>query len=330
MRREASFVKREALEAGAKHEMSDSGTKYASRTTFHASEAPRAIITGAAGLIGQYLVKTAFRWAPGWDVQGLSRTELELTDRLNLDARFRALKPNLLIHCAALSRTKACEQDPEQAHRVNVDVTAHLAQLSHDIPFVFLSSGEVFDGKTGWYSEADNPNPINVYGQTKLEAERAVLQNPGHTVVRIVLTAGTSAMGDRSFVEDMCRVATSGKDITLYADEFRCPLPAGVIARAIWELVNRKQPGLYHLGGSERLSRWEIGETLLPWYPELKGRLVKGSARNHVGSPRPADLSLRCDKIQRLLSFPIPGFCEWLAGRSRRDADLWDYLDGST
>lgn len=291
--------------------------------------APRAIITGAAGLIGQYLVNTAPRWAPGWDVQGLSRAEFELTDRLNLEARIRALKPDLLIHCAALSRTKACEQDPDQAYRVNVEVTANLAQLSQDIPFIFLSSGEVFDGKAGWYSEEDTPNPINVYGKTKLAAERVVLQNPRHTTVRIVLTSGTSQNGDRSFVEDMCRAAKAGKDVTLYADEFRCPLPVAVIARAIWELVDREQPGLYHLGGSERLSRWEIGEALLPWYPELQGRLVKGSARNHTGSPRPADLSLRCDKIQRLLSFRIPGFREWLAGRPHRAADLWDYADVS-
>jgi dTDP-4-dehydrorhamnose reductase len=285
--------------------------------------APRAVITGAAGLIGQYLVKTASRWAPGWDVQGLSRSELELTDTSKVDARIRALKPDLLIHCAALSRTKACEQDPAQARRDNVEVTAHLAKLSPDIPFIFLSSGEIFDGKTGWYSETDEPNPINVYGQTKLEAERVVLQNPRHTVIRIVLTSGTSQDGDRSFVEDMCRTAKADKDVSLYADEFRCPLPA------CWELADRRQPGLYHLGGSERLSRWEIGETLLPWYPELKGRLVKGSARNHIGSPRPADLSLRCDKIQRLLSFRIPGFREWLTQRSRRGADLWDYLDGN-
>ena len=288
--------------------------------------APRAIITGAAGLIGQYLVKTAPRWALGWDVTGLSRAELELTETLSVDARIHALKPDLLIHCAALSRTKACEQDPEQARRINVEATAHLAQLSQDIPFIFLSSGEVFDGKTGWYAETDEPNPINVYGQTKLEAEQAVLQNPKHTVVRIVLTAGTSTTSDRSFVEDMCRTAKAGKKVTLYTDEFRCPLPAGVIARVIWELVDRKQPGLYHLGGSERLSRWEIGETLLAWCPELKGHLMKGSARNHVGSLRPADLSRRCDKIQRLLSFRIPGFREWLAGRSRRGTDLWDYI----
>ena len=289
--------------------------------------APRAVITGAAGLIGQYLVKTASRWAPGWDVQGLSRSELELTDTSKVDARIRALKPDLLIHCAALSRTKACEQDPTQARRDNVEVTEHLAKLSPDIPFIFLSSGEVFDGKTGWYSETDEPNPINVYGQTKLEAERVVLQNPRHTVVRIVLTSGASQNGDRSFVEDMCLAAKAGKDVTLYADEFRCPLPASVIARACWELADRRQPGLYHLGGSERLSRWDIGEALLPWYPELKGRLVKGSARNHIGSPRPADLSLRCDKIQRLLSFHIPGFREWLTGGSSRGSDLWDYPD---
>ncbi|RPH79567.1 MAG: SDR family oxidoreductase [Nitrospiraceae bacterium] len=291
--------------------------------------APRAIITGAAGLIGQYFVNTAHRWAPGWNVQGLSRAELELTETSKVAAHIHALKPDLLIHCAALSRTKACEQDPDQAHRINVEVTAHLAQLSQGISFIFLSSGEVFDGKTGWYSEADEPNPINIYGQTKLEAEQVVLQNPHHTVVRIVLTSGTSQNGDRSFVEDMCQAARAGKDVPLYADEFRCPLPAGVIARAIWELADRQQPGLYHLGGSERLSRWEIGEALLPWYPELKGRLVQGSARNHAGSPRPADLSLRCDKIQQLLSFRIPGFREWLAGRQHRGRDLWDYPDGS-
>lgn len=288
--------------------------------------APLVLITGAAGLIGHYLLKTAPRWAPRWEVRGITRQDADLTDAANLTGVVRSLKPLAIIHCAALSRTKDCEQDPELARRINVDVTAHLTQLSQDIPFIFLSSGEVFDGKTGWYGETDEPNPINVYGQTKLEAEQAVLQNPRHTVVRIVLTAGTSETDDRSFVEEMCRTARAGKDVTLYADEFRCPLPAGVIARVIWELVDRKQTGLYHLGGSERLSRWEIGETLLPWYPELKGQLVEGSARNHIGSPRPADLSLRCDKIQDLLSFRIPGFREWLAGRSRRGADVWDYI----
>lgn len=290
---------------------------------------PVAVVTGAGGLIGQYLVKTAARWAPKWEVRGLTRQDVDLTDTARVTDVYRTLKPDAVIHCAALSRTKDCEQDPDRARRVNVAATAHLATLADDVPFFFLSSGEVFDGNGGWYEEEDEAGPINVYGKTKLEAERIVLQNPRHTVVRIVLTAGISSGGDRSFVEDMCRAAKAGKEVTLYADEFRCPLPAGVIARAIWEVLGRERPGLYHLGGSERLSRWEIGEALLPWYPELRDRLVKGSARNHTGAPRPADLSLTCDKIQQLLSFPIPGFREWLRTRSNRGTDLWDYLDAS-
>jgi len=286
---------------------------------------PVALITGAAGLIGQYLVKTVSRWAPQWDVRGLTRADLDLTDFSRVAATLRSIKPSAVIHCAALSRTKDCEQDPDKARRINVEATAHLADLSRDVPFMFLSSGEVFDGRKGWYDETDEAAPINVYGKTKLAAEQIVLQNPRHTVLRIVLTAGTSRNGDRSFVEDMCRTARAGKPVTLYADEWRCPLPAGAIARAIWELLDRQQPGLYHLGGNERLSRWDIGQALLPWYPELKGRVVESSSRAHVGGPRPADLSLRCEKIQALLSFRLPGFHRWLSERDRPGSDLWDY-----
>lgn len=289
--------------------------------------APRAIITGAAGLIGQYLVETADRWASGWDVHRLVRDDLDLADAPAVERIWLSIKPDAVIHCAAMSRTQDCERDPCAARRINIEATTHLAHLSRDIPFIFLSSGEVFDGRTAWYSETDEAKPINVYGRTKLEAEQAVLQNDRHTVVRIVLTAGTSRNGNRSFVEEMSRSAKAGRDVTLYADEYRCPLPAGVIARTIWELLNRERPGLYHLGGNERLSRWEIGEALVPWYPELAGRLVKGSSRTHTGAPRPADLSLRCGKIQRLLSFRLPGFREWLAERRDRGHDLWDYLE---
>ena len=286
---------------------------------------PLALITGASGLIGSYLVASAGRWAPGWRAEGITRARLDLTDSSAVSVALQRYQPQSIIHCAAMSRTKDCEGDPQAAARINVEATRRLAEMAGNIPFLFVSSGDVFDGSAGWYDESAEPNPISVYGRTKREAERAVLQNPAHSVVRIVLTAGTSKSGDRSFVEDMSRTAMAGHDVTLYTDEFRCPLPAGVIARALWELVNQSSPGLYHLGGSERLSRWEIGEVLLPWCPELQGRLVMGSARNHRGAPRPNDLSLRCDKIQRLLSFPLPGLRSWLRERTSRGPDLWDY-----
>jgi dTDP-4-dehydrorhamnose reductase len=256
----------------------------------------------------------------------VARADVDLTNFEAVARLWSTLKPSAVIHCAALSRTKDCERDPALARLVNVSVTEYLSKLAQNIPFLFLSSGEVFNGQKGWYKETDDATPINEYGRTKLCAEQSVLANPRHTVVRIVLTAGESSQKDRSFVEDMCRVARSGREVRLYTDEFRCPLPAGVIARAIWELIQRERPGLYHLGGAERLSRWHIGELLLPWYPELKGCLVKGSTRDHVGAPRPADLSLRCEAIENLLSFRLPGLSEWLRERASRGRDLWDYL----
>lgn len=288
---------------------------------------PPAIVTGSAGLIGQYVVRTVQRWAPDWEVRGLTRAALDLTNFSDVDAAVRSLKPEAIIHCAALSRMEDCEQHPDRARRVNVAATAHLATLAKDVLFFFLSSGEVFDGTRGWHEEEDAARPITVYGQTKLEAEHFVLQNPRHTVVRIVLTAGISQGGDRGIVQEICRLARSGGRVTLFEDEFRCPLPAGVIARALWELLHHERPGLYHLGGRERLSRWEIGEALARWYPELVDRIHRGSAAGYIGSPRPIDLSLRCSRIQNLLSFQIPGFRSWLTSRADEGTDLWDYPD---
>jgi dTDP-4-dehydrorhamnose reductase len=288
--------------------------------------APLALVTGAAGLIGHYLVKTASQWVPQWDVRGLTRADVDLTHESAVRRLWRDLQPQLVIHCAALSRTGACQQDSALAKRTNVDTTALLAELAHDIPFVFLSTDQVFDGTKGWYVETDSMNPINVYGETKAIAEQVVLKNPAHTVIRMALTAGTSPTGDRSFVEDMCRAAERDQPLTLFTDEFRNPLPAGVMARALWELMEHARPGLYHLGGADRLSRLEIGELLAAWHPELAPRMQPGSVTDYRGPARPPDLSMRCDKIQNLLSFRLPGLRSWLTARTTRGNDLWDYV----
>lgn len=288
--------------------------------------APLAIITGATGLIGHYLIKSAPRWAPQWDVRGITRQDVDLTDVGAVRRFWRDLHPDVVIHCAAQSRTGPCQQDPVLARRINVEVTSLLAELAAEIPFLFFSSDQVFDGSKGWYVETDPVNPLNVYGETKAKAEGLVLQNPRHSVIRAALNAGTSPTGDRSFVEDM-RNSRKGGTLTLFTDEFRCPLPAGMTARALWELIEQDRPGLYHLGGAERLSRWEIGQALTSWYPELTGQIEPGSVGAYVGAPRPPDLSMRCDKLQGLLSFPLSGLRTWLAGRTSGGQDLWDYPD---
>ncbi len=286
---------------------------------------PVAWITGAGGLVGNYLLRTAARWAPDWDVRGLTRQDVDLTDEAAVRRLWQEHQPAAVIHCAAISRPAVCEQNPELARKVNVEATTHLASFASEVPLLFFSSDQVFDGRQGRYVETDRINPINRYGETKAVAEEFVLSNPRHTVVRLALTAGTSATGDRSFVEDMRRSVAANLRLTLFTDEFRSPVPAGVVARAVWELIAQKQSGLYHLGGAERLSRMEIGEALATWYPELASCLQPGSVATYHGPPRPPDLSMRCDKLQRLLSFPIPGFRSWLLNRTTPGIDVWDY-----
>src|SRR5690242_15943466 len=124
-------------------------------------------ITGAGGLIGNYLVQTAPRGAPNFRVAGLTRPQLELTDSAAVRRAFAEQKPQLVIHCAGVSKSPACQADPALARKLNVDVTSLLCELAADIPLVFFSTDLVFDGRRGDYEESAPVNPLNVYGETK-------------------------------------------------------------------------------------------------------------------------------------------------------------------
>ena len=269
-------------------------------------------ITGAGGLIGNYLVQTAAQFAPQFQVVGLTRAQLDLTDYAAVRAEFQRQQPQLFIHCAAMSRSPDCQANPVLARKLNTEVPAQLAGIALKIPFVFFSTDLVFDGKQGHYDESAASHPLSVYAETKVAAERIVLANPRHSVVRVSLNFGTSSTGDRSFAEETRRAWEAGKTLKLFTDEFRSPIPVEATARAVWELAAANQPGLYHLGGAERLSRWEIGQLLAVFWPEVNARMEPGSLREYQGAPRPADTSLNCAKIQKLLGAPLPRFSEWI------------------
>lgn len=276
-------------------------------------ERPVAWVTGAGGLIGNCLIQTAPRHADSWKVTAITREIVDLTDVNTVRELFRAQQPSLLIHCAALSSSPACQSNPARARAINADVTKFLAELANEIPFVFLSTDLVFDGRQGDYTETDPVNPLSVYAETKADAEAFVLRNPKHSVIRTSLNGGTSPKGDRGFNEELRRAWTAGRTQRLFIDEFRSPIPAIVTAQAIWEFAARQQPGIFHLAGAEKLSRWEIGNLIASRWPQLGPRIEAGSIAIHQGAPRPPDSSLNSGKIQKLLSFPLPGLIEWLA-----------------
>ena len=269
-------------------------------------------ITGAGGLIGSHLVRAAAQHAPEWSVVPITREKVDLSDSAAVARLFAAEPPQLIIHCAAISRVGDCETNPELAEAVNVRATRHLCELGAEIPLVFFSTDLVFDGTKGDYVETDPVNPICVYAESKVRGEEWVLKNSRHTVVRTSLNAGVSPTGNRSFTEDMRRAWERGQTLSLFMDEFRNPIPASVTARAVWELVRSNRPGLYHLAGSERLSRWEIGQIIASQWPQLEARMNGGSLRDYQGPKRSPDTSLNCTRLQSLLSFQLPGLRAWL------------------
>ena len=269
-------------------------------------------ITGAAGLIGSAIANAATTYAPEFRALGLTRKDVDLTDFAAVRALFLRHQPSLVIHCAALSASPLCQADPALARKINVEATAHLAELAAGIPMIFFSTDVVFDGSKGNYSESDTPNPLSIYGETKLAAEKIVLQNPRHTVIRTSLTGGSSPSSHNAFNEEMRKAWSSGKALKLFNDEFRCPIAATVTARAIWELVRHGGTGIFNLAGAERLSRFEIGRLLAARHPELHPQVEESSLRQYQGPPRPPDCSLNLEKIQKVLSFPLPAFSRWL------------------
>jgi dTDP-4-dehydrorhamnose reductase len=279
-------------------------------------------ITGAGGLIGNYLVQTAPKFMAAWRVRALTRAELDLEDFAAVRTEFRKDSPQLVIHCAALANTPACEKNPALARKLNVEMTMVLAELAADIPLIFFSTDLVFDGRVGNYDEFAGVNPLSAYAKTKVEAEGVVLANPKHTVVRTSLNFGKSPTGDRAFNEQMWRAVERGETLKLFTDEFRCPIPAVETARVVWELAAQNKPGLYHVTGSERLSRWQISQLLMKYWVQPKAKLEAGSWKDFRGLPRSPDTSLNCAKVQRLLSSPLPRFSDWLDQNGKRNEGI--------
>ena len=271
-------------------------------------------ITGANGLIGSYLVQTAPKFAPRWRVRALTRNQFDLLDFAAVRREFQKDKPQIVIHCAAITNIADAQKNPALARRVNVEVTKLLAELASEVSFVFFSTDLVFDGRKGNYAETDAANPLHIYGETKLAAEEIVLRNPRHLVVRTSMNGGVSRSSNRAFNEQLHRsLQQAGQGMKLFTDEFRCPIPAVETTRAVWELAQKNCAGIYHVAGAEKLSRWQIGQLLIKRWPEVKTKIESASAKDFPGPPRALDTSLDLAKERKVLSAPLPGLGEWLA-----------------
>ncbi len=261
------------------------------------------LVTGASGFLGWNLCQLAKQ---EWEIYGTSfshSVDIPGVTILNVDLRnfeelkriFREIQPAAVIHTAAQSNPNFCQTHPDESHSINVTASCNIAGLCADysIPCAFTSTDLVFNGLNPPYRETDAVSPVNRYGEQKVMAEEGMLARYTKTAVcRMPLMFGVAAPPAKSFMQPFVQTLREGKELSLFTDEFRTPASGTTAARGLL-LALEKVNGRIHLGGKERISRYDFGRLLVEVL-ELPSEGLKACRQEDVkmAAPRPPDVSL--------------------------------------
>lgn len=249
----------------------------------------RILVTGATGFLGPYAQGALA--ARGYEVVTTARSGgdamVDLTQPGMVAAVLEALSPAFVLNLAAMARLGDCEQDPERAHRTNVQLPGLLAERCGD-RLLHVSTDLVFDGRSAPYDERSATAPLSVYGGSKVEGEEAVVRLGGR-VVRLPLLFGADARG-RGASSSVRKALREQRPVELYTNEYRTPLHALDAAQGLAELIAlRRCPQILHLPGPERCSRWELARRLCAVHQLDAMSLVPVECQDGL---RPRDVSL--------------------------------------
>lgn len=260
------------------------------------------LITGASGFLGWNLCQLAKgKWnvygtyfSKAVEIPGVTLIKADLKDFQEIKRLYTDTQPAAIIHTAAESNPNSCQTYPNESYSINVTASWNIAALSADyaIPCVFTSTDLVFDGLNAPYRETDPVCPVSHYGEQKVKAEQGMLSRyPKTAVCRMPLMFGM-AKDATSFIQPFIKTLREGKELSLFTDEFRTPVSGNTAASGLL-LALEKVEGLLHLGGNERVSRYDFGR-LMAEVLELPQEMLKSCQQKDVqmAAPRPADVSL--------------------------------------
>jgi dTDP-4-dehydrorhamnose reductase len=214
-------------------------------------------ITGSTGLLGHGLVQVISR---RHTVFSIGRAEADITKLEEVRAMFQRLRPDVVIHAAAIPSPDVCEADPAQAYLVNVHGTRHVVEAAKEVgaAVAYISSDAVFDGeKQTPYTESDPTISPTVYGRTKLRGERLVASSSRSWAFRIPVLFGP---GKVNFIEKGLRTMAAGKSYAVATDQTGGTLYTLDGAEKILEVIASGRCGLYHLTNQGICSRYELAK----------------------------------------------------------------------
>lgn len=248
----------------------------------------RLLVTGAAGMLGQRVVRDAR--ALGHDVTGIDLPDLDLTDDEATGTRIAQLAPEAIINCAAYTNVDAAEEHEDVALAVNGHAAGNLARAAARIGarLVHVSTDYVFDGqKSEPWLESDTPAPLGAYGRTKLAGEEQVADAGGEYA--IVRTAWLFGAGGPNFCDTMLRLAEERDSVSVVTDQIGSPTWAGHLSPALIELAERSgDVGIFHGVGAGQCSWNELTLELFERAGVACRVLPTTSAEFKRPAPRPA------------------------------------------
>lgn len=274
----------------------------------------RVFVTGGGGLLGgrlATLLSTEHAVTAGYHQSatpaGIPAVGLDLLTEDSLPIALEAARPEAVVHCAALADADRCEADPELAERLNASAPFALSRACHrlGVRLIAISTDLVFAGDRMFADESHAPEPRLVYGRSKLAGERAVLAEcPDAAIVRVALVHGRGHGSRPTATEAIAWSLRAGRTIRLFIDQHRTPIDPESVSQALQRLLMGTQRGLFHLGGAERLSRYELGVRVarVLRLPDSLIEPVRQADRPH-GVARPADVSLDWSRARRELGW---------------------------
>lgn len=229
----------------------------------------RILITGASGLLG---LNFCLSLADSQQITGVTHSnplkdvpfqsvQANLSSPGSITRLITEHRPQLVIHCAALANVDACEQQPDQAMRINADVPGELAAIcsKSNINLVHISTDAVFDGLRGDYSEEDETNPLSVYASSKLAGEKNVVRNHPQALIARVNFYGFSLSGTRSLAEFFLDRLSAGQPVNGFVDVMFCPFYVIDLVEILMQMVKKDLSGTYHVVSPETLSKYSFG-----------------------------------------------------------------------
>lgn len=268
-------------------------------------------VTGASGLLGANTIETLsekFQIYGSYnknkvDFKKHSLIKVDLTNEKQVK-EIERINPDLIIHCAAFVNIDECEKNPENAYLQNVVATENIVKTAEKTNsfLIHISTDAVFDGEKGNYSEKDKTNPVNVYGKTKLEAEKKVEKSDvDYCIVRTNIY-GWNKRDKFSLAEWIINTLENGERLGAFYDVKFSPILVNNLSCVLLETYKNKICGILNVSGSEKCSKFEFAEKIADVF-SLDKSLISKTSINELGltAKRGKNLSLNIKKAQSLL-----------------------------